>query len=245
MWAATARRCTSCPIAAARRTSGPQPIRRRRGEGGHDVHRRPRAVADDLDGRQDDRVRARLRHLDRRHDQRRRRARCRSRCAARRRRPPSSIARSPIRFRSWRSRPTARRSRSPSAARCSRRRPRTAATPCGSRTPPARNRSWPGRPTAAGWSIVSTATARDHLFLYDFATGQETPLTSGAARDQLAALLARRQVDRVRARRPRAAGHRSGDEAGAAGRHRRSSTRRRSVDAARRSPGRRTRKFIA
>ena len=36
-------------------------------ESGHHLPRRPRAVADDLEGRQDDRLRARLRHLDRRH----------------------------------------------------------------------------------------------------------------------------------------------------------------------------------
>ena len=42
----------------------------RRAEGGDDVPRRPRAVAVDLEGRQDDRVRARLRHLDGRHGER-------------------------------------------------------------------------------------------------------------------------------------------------------------------------------
>ena len=91
-------RSTSCPTAAARRTSGrcrasPCRARPQAREGGHDLPRRPRAVADDLEGRQDDRVRARLRHLDRRYGVRARRARCRSRCAARPRPPASSIAR--------------------------------------------------------------------------------------------------------------------------------------------------------
>ena len=98
-------------------------------QGADHVQRRPRAVAVDLERRQDDRLRARLRHLDGRHGRRIRRAKCRSRCAARRRRPASSTARSPIRFRSWRFRPTARRSRSRCAARFSPRRRRTAATP--------------------------------------------------------------------------------------------------------------------
>ena len=109
------------------RRAGRHPGRR---EGGDDVHGRPRAVAVDLEGRPDDRLRARFRHLDGRHRERPGARSGRSRCAARRRRRASSTARSAISCRSWRSRRTARRSRSRSTARCSRCRPRTAATRC-------------------------------------------------------------------------------------------------------------------
>ena len=81
------------------------------------------------DRRQDDRVRARLRHLDARHRRAARRARCRSRVAARRPTPaPERDAADESASRIWRSRPTAGRWRSSRAATCSRRRPRTAAT---------------------------------------------------------------------------------------------------------------------
>ena len=80
----TAGRCSSCPIGAARRTSGsrnpesrPRPVTR--------VHQRPRAVAVDFARRPAHRLRARLRHLDARHRRRGRRRRFRSAAAARRR----------------------------------------------------------------------------------------------------------------------------------------------------------------
>jgi dipeptidyl aminopeptidase/acylaminoacyl peptidase len=103
--------------------------RRRRREGGDDVQGRPCAVAVDLERRQDDRVRARLRHLDRRHGG----GQAREVPIALRGAPAaaaSSTGPSAIRSRSWRSRRTARRRRSRSTARSFSARPRTAATPC-------------------------------------------------------------------------------------------------------------------
>ena len=129
---ATARRSTSCPIAAAPRTSGSTlaataPGHRRRRQVTR-VHGRPRAVA--VDHR-----RAATRSCSsatsgsgsstRRRGKRRK---CRSRGWARRRGRPSSTCGSPTSSRIWRCRPTARRSRSRRAARSSPRRPRTAAT---------------------------------------------------------------------------------------------------------------------
>ena len=169
-----------------------------------------------------------------------RRARCRSRCAARRRRPPSSTGRSPIRFRSWRCRPTARRSRSPCTARSSRRQPRTAATPSRVTTTAGEEAELAWSPDSRRLVYVSDRDGTHHLFLYDFAHRQETQLTSGRGARQHAALLAGREVDRVRARLTRAARDRSGDEGREAGRDRRvrhAAVRRRRAT----SPGRPTR----
>ena len=67
--APTARASTSCPTAAARRTSGRCRSAARPRQVTH-VHRRPRAVAVDLARRPHDRLRARLRGLDARHRER-------------------------------------------------------------------------------------------------------------------------------------------------------------------------------
>ena len=48
-------------------------------------------------------------------------------------------------------------------------------------------------PDSRRLAYVSHRDGTDHLFLYDFGTGKETQLTSGAARDNVAALFARRQ----------------------------------------------------
>ena len=144
--------------------------------------------------------------------QRARRAKCRSRCAARRRVPPSSTGRSAIRCRSWRSRRTERRSPSRS----------TASFLClgeGRRRRGAHHidrrrgvRSSRGRPTAATWSTCPSRTGTRHSSSTTSATGGETQLTTGNARNDLPRYLAGRQVDRVRARLARAARHRSGVE---------------------------------
>ena len=73
---------------------GPQNIvrrrHRRRADARDAVHEWPRAVADDLEGRANDRVRARLRDLDARYGESAKRRPFRSRCAVRRPAHPSS-----------------------------------------------------------------------------------------------------------------------------------------------------------
>ena len=150
-----------------------------------DVQGRPRAVAVDHQGRPDDRVRARLRHLDRRHRQRAGARGRRSRCAARRRRPASSTAPSPINCRSWRCRPTARRSPSPCTARSSRRRRRTAATPCASTQTAGEEGEIAWAPDSRQLAYMSDRDGTNHLFVYDFGTGKETQLTNGPGRDDV------------------------------------------------------------
>ena len=168
-------------VAVEHRRAGQRPAER--AKGGNDVPRRPRAVADDFAGRQDDRVRARLRHLDGRYgDEPGARGADRAARRARGRRCRASDA-SPISCRSWRSRRTGRRWRSRSTARSSRRRRRTAATPRASPPRRARKPSSRGRPTAGGSRICPIATGTHQIFVYDFAAGRETQLTSGSARN--------------------------------------------------------------
>ena len=110
----------------------------------------------------------------------------RSRCAARRRQPRSSIAPSAIRFRSWRCRPTAKKIAFTVHGEIF-----SASAKDGGdadarhQRPPAKRPSWHGRRTAGGSRTCRIATARNHLFLYDFATGGETQLTSGRGRDDM------------------------------------------------------------
>ena len=167
--AATASRCSSCPIEAAARTSGSAAI-----DGAArqltKFSNGPRAVAEHHGRRQDHRVRAGLRHLDPRHRERPDQRAARWSCAVWPRRLPSITSASPISSPISRSRPTARRSRSSCAARCLRVRRRMAAMPSASPPSPAREFGVAWAPDSRRLFYVSERDAKSSLVAFDFAT---------------------------------------------------------------------------
>ena len=188
----------------------------------HDLQGRPRAVAVDLAGRQDDRVRARLRHLDGRYGHRpgaRSADRAARRAGGGRR---SSIATFTDQIQELALSPDGKKVAFTVHGEIF-----SASAKDGGDA--ARVTTTAGEEAELAWSPdsrrlvvhVRPRPARTICSSTTSATGSETQLTSGSARDDHAAVFARRQVDRVRARFARAARHRSGDEGREAGRHRR------------------------
>ena len=186
---------------------------RRRGAAGHALHRRPRAVADDLLRRPDDRFRARLRDLEARHIGAGRRARCRSRSAACRRRPATEHVTLNNQFQDLSLSPDGRKVVFVARGEIWAASARDGGDAVRVTRSYARESQIEWAPDSRRIVYVSERDAAPHLFLYDFTTQKRNAADERRDRRRGAARLAGRQVGRVRARRQGAARARPGGEA--------------------------------
>ena len=191
--------------------------------------------------REDDRLRARLRHLDARHAAAARPGRSRSRCAARRPGRGAELPAPDGRVRgagavARRQEGRVRRARRGVRGLGEPRRRRAARDAHGAGRAPAS----PGPTTAGGSPTPRPARSGSHVFLYDFVSGQARQLSDGPGTDVRPQFVARRPEPRVPAGRARAA--RRGPEGRDRARRgdRLASTPRRRSTRRVRTPGRRT-----